>query len=168
MLSSVLVLVQILFVSGVELLAQTQGQFVGCVSQISGGGLQFQARPSGNTYLLQGDNLVLTQHVNQMVRMSASPVSSGNGTRRAPALLVQTIDLISRSCTSGLPPETPVSVAGKVGEGQVAVPMTTTASSGQTTPGFQTEAITDQEPPTSGRSPESSTRSEVYSPLNTA
>jgi hypothetical protein len=147
-----------------------QSQFVGCISEIPNGGLQFEASPSGTVYLLSGNTAQLTQHVQEFVRLSASPGPSKNQNNAPLTLSVESIEVIGQSCTSGLPGETPVAVGGKAGEGQVAVPLTTSASTGEATPGFQTETITGQEPPNNGRSTAVSTSHSTspYAPSNTA
>jgi plastocyanin len=59
-------------------------------------------------------------------------------------LTANSVQVVAESCTSGLPGSKTEAIGGKVGEDQIAVPMTTTQSSAETTPGFQTEAATAQ------------------------
>jgi hypothetical protein len=148
----------------------TEKQFDGCLTEIPNGGFQFEASPSGTVYVLSGNSDELAQHVHEFVRVRASRVPSKNDNQAPLRLSVQTIDVIGQSCTSVLPGENPVAVGGKAGEGQVAVPLTTSASAGETTPGFQTETIAGQEPPNNGRSMAVSSRAvrPPYAPSNTA
>lgn len=125
-------------------------QFVGCITQIPQGGLQLGS-PSGKSYRLRGDSALLARHINQSVEVRGrlNPAPNGAG---LPVLDVVAIDRISDSCAAPLPATKPEAAVGKAGEGQVAVPLTTSASAGETTPGFQTETIEEEEPPVSGRS----------------
>lgn len=169
MLSSMLFVISVLLGSAVQLLGQPQPvQLVGCLSQVPNGGVQFQANPSGTTYFLQGNGSALTQHLNQIVSITGSSAGKENG-NQAPTFVVQTIDVVHQSCTAPLHGK-PVAVVGKAGEGQVAIPVTTSKSTGQTTPGFQTETVLAQAPPNNGRSvPLSAQMPKLsYSPGNTA
>lgn len=123
--------------------------FVGCITQLPQGGLELSS-PSGNPYRLRGDSSLLLRHINQLVKVHGrlNPAANSVG---LPVLDVEAIDRISDSCASPLPEGKPQTAVGKVGEGQVAVPLTTSASADETTPGFQTETI-EEEPPVSGRS----------------
>lgn len=172
MSSSAVFVAAILLASTVQLFGQQPPtQLVGCISEVPNGGLQFQASPSGSLYLLQGATSNLTPHVNQFVRITVSAAGNiTNGSQALPTLLVQTIDVIDQSCTSALPSEKAVVVGGKVGEGEVAVPVTTSASAGETTPGFQTDTITAQGAPNNGRSTPGPAQQfrRPYSPSNTA
>jgi hypothetical protein len=166
---SVLLAISILFTSAVKLRGDVQPvHFVGCISEIPNGGLQFDASRSGTIYLLQGATAQLLQHVNQRVRILATSTNA-NGNQGSPVLTVQTIDFVNDSCVSPLASVNPAPIVGKVGEGQVAVPLTTTASLGETTPGFQTETISDQEPMSGHSAPQQSHRaSAMDGPRNTS
>jgi len=143
-------------------------QFVGCLTQIPGHGLELGS-PSGNSYRLRGDSALLVRHINQLVKVHGSVNTASNGIG-LPFLDVKAIERISDSCASPLPTGKPQTVVGKVGEGQVAVPLTTSASADETTPGFQTETIEDEGPPSSGRSspPGNSPAERPYGPGNPA
>jgi hypothetical protein len=140
---------------------QEPNGLIGCITQMPNGGVQLHARPSGSVFLLQSTPAVL-QHLNELVRVQAH--LSGNGTRN----FVDRLELVNQSCVSSLPAEKAVSVVGKVGEGQMAVPITSSGSVDETTPGFQTESILAQEPPTSGRAVPSKKVNAVYAPRNVA
>lgn len=130
----------------------TPADVIGCISQIPNGGLQLRTT-SGTEVALQGDVDQLLRHTNYLVRIRGRQNRAFTGKPALPAFTVQSIELISDTCTSGLPPRQAVPVEGKVGEGEVAVPISTSMSAGQATPGYQTETVIDQEPPASGRSP---------------
>jgi hypothetical protein len=156
-----------LFSIAAQLGAQ-QSRLIGCISQAPDGGLQFEENPSGSVYQLTGDTARLTQDVNHLVVVSTPSATESQG-HSLSTLVVQRINIIDESCTSPAPSAKASPVVGKVGEGQVAIPVTTSASPGETTPGFQTEAITQQEPPNSGRSiPFSAAVRPPYSPSNPA
>jgi len=147
-----------------------QTQFVGCVTNVAGAGFQLTSIPSGSSYLVQGNPALLQQHANQLVRVQGT-LDARTGNQAPPSLIVQNLGIVSEICVSALGVREPVAVVGKVGEGQVAIPLTTSASAGETTPGFQTENIKQQEPPISGRMlpPAATGRAEsAYSPSNTA
>lgn len=131
---------------------QAETQLDGCVSAIPGGGLQLAAVRSGTRYVLKGDAGLLLRNLHRLVRVRG--VVSGNAAQNSAeqVFTVRELEEIAATCTSPLPAQVPVAVVGKAGEGQVAIPITTSASAGQTTPGFQTESVMDQEPPQSGRS----------------
>lgn len=142
--------------------------FVGCITEIPNDGLQLGS-PSGNSYRLRGDSTLLFRHLNQLVKLQGRLNAVPHGTG-LPVLDVEAIAMISDSCASPLPEGTPQSAVGKVGEGEVAVPLTTSASAGETTPGFQTETIEDEGPPKSGRSSleGNATAERPYGPENPA
>lgn len=115
-----------------------QTAFVGCLSRLPEGTLQLGTLPSGKVYSIQGNTESLIRHVNQLVRVLGR--SESNGDRdRVSKLTVSSVQVVGDTCTAGLPPTKAQTVVGKVGEDQVAIPVTTTASD-QITPGFQTEA----------------------------
>jgi len=62
------------------------------------------------------------------------------------SIAVDNVQGIAASCTPEWPSRNPRSVAGDVGSDFVAPPVTTTASTDETTPGFQTEAGMAQSP----------------------
>jgi hypothetical protein len=138
---------------------QGSAEVVGCVTQMPIGGVQLQAQPSGSVFLLQSTPAVL-QHLNELVRVRI-PLSA-NGTRN----LVDELELVDQSCASVLPAQRPVAVVGKVGEPQMAVPITSSHSADETTPGFQTESIIPQEPPNSGRVSAIKKANLIYAPRN--
>lgn len=148
--------------------AEPPSQFVGCITQIPKGGLELGS-PSGNSYRLRGDSQLLLRHINQLAKVHGRLNRASEG-EALPVLDVEAIDRISDSCASPLPTGKPQTAVGKVGEGEVAVPLTTTASVDETTPGFQTETIEDEGPPNSGRSspPGNSPAERPYGPGNPA
>jgi len=151
----------ILLLSAAWLCAQEPSATLGCITQMPSGGVQLQARPSGSVFLLQSNPVVL-QHLNELVRVRAQLVASG--TRN----FVDRVELVNQTCASPLPADKPVSVVGKVGEGQMAVPITSSRSADETTPGFQTESILAQEPPTNGRAVPSKRVNGLYAPRHIA
>lgn len=168
MFSSVLVVFSVVLALAIEVLGQAQQmQLAGCITEIPNGGLQFEANPSRSVYPLQGDSTHLTQYVNHWVKISVSLVGNKNSTQAQPALIVHTIDVLNESCTSRMPSQKAAAVVGKAGEGQVAVPVTTSASAGETTPGFQTETLSEEEPPNNGQSLARKAMPS-YAPTNTA
>lgn len=143
--------------------------FVGCVSQIPNDGLRLGVGTSGVAYRIDG-NKTLRLDVNKLVRVRGELTAASGGNPGLPILRMYSADVIADSCASVLPSENPQAVVGKVGEGQVAIPLTTTASANEVTPGFQTETITDQEPPVSRRAlagPQKQRNSPI-APTNTA
>jgi plastocyanin len=148
-------------------LSQEQ-EVVGCITQSPNDGLQLGSR-SGNSYVLHGDTALLIQHVNQLVQVRGQ-VSASGSTGSLAVLNAATVDVVSETCGSALPARKPQAVVGKAGEGQVAIPITTTASANQNTPGFQTEDVSDQELPGSGQSrPTGRAKPNLlYAPGNTA
>jgi hypothetical protein len=124
----------------------TQTELMGCLSRTASGALQFQARPSGKIYALNGNISLLQHHVNQLV---AIPVNHAGET----GLNVDTLRVMSESCTSALPSKNVVAVAGKAARDVPAPNVTTTLSAGETTPGFQTESGMEQSAGTGANSP---------------
>lgn len=164
-------LVLSLLLAGVtQVEVQAQAELVGCISQIPNGGLQLEVGPSGISYAIEGDPNVLVRNIHHLVRVHGQETSAATQGNPQPVFKVQQLEQIANSCTSPLPASVPVAVVGKSGEGQVALPITTSVSAGQTTPGFQTEDVADQEPPASGRSGArlSETQKSVYAPSNIA
>jgi len=152
----------VVLLAGASLCAgQEPNEVIGCITQMPNGGVQLHARPSGSVFLLQSTPAVL-QHLNELVRVRAHLVA--NGTRN----FVDRLEFVNQSCASSLPAEKAVSVVGKVGEGQMAVPITSSGSVDETTPGFQTESILAQEPPANGRAVPSKRVNTVYAPRNVA
>lgn len=132
---------------------------VGCITQMPNGTVQLQARPSGSVFQLQSNPAVL-RHLNQLVRARVVP----NGNKN----VASEIELLNRSCASALPAQKAVAVVGKVGEGEMAVPITTSRSADETTPGFQMESIVAQEPPNSGSASPTKKSISLYGPRNIA
>lgn len=91
-----------------------------------------------------------TPHLDQLIRINGEANTAKDNNARVPTLTVQSVEFIAGSCVSALPAKKPRAMVGKVREGKVAIPLTTTASADETTPGFQTETLTGQEPPASG------------------
>lgn len=143
-----------LFCFGGQSLAEqgTSAEMTGCISHVPNGGLQLRTA-SGTEVALQGDMDLLLEHTNNLVRLRGQQNATPTGKTALPSFTVQSVETISDTCTSALPPQQAVTVEGKVGEGEVAVPITTSMSAGQATPGYQTETVSDQEPPANGRSP---------------
>jgi hypothetical protein len=114
-------------------------QMSGCISRDANGKLLFSAERTGTIYLLHGDFNFLQQHVNTLVSVTGLFVPSGSGRNRA-VLNVDSLRVISQSCTSVSPLGDRIAVEGKAGAVEKAVPTSTTASVGETTPGYQTES----------------------------
>lgn len=132
---------------------------IGCITQMPNGTVQLQARPSGSVFQLQSTPAVL-RHLNELVRAHVVP----NGNKN----VAEQIELLNQSCASALPAQKPVLVVGKVGEGEMAVPITTSRSADETTPGFQMETILAQEPPNSGSASPTKGSNSLYGPRNIA
>ena len=113
-----------------------QTMFVGCLSRLPAGTLQLGVPSSAEVYSIEGNTELLITHVNQLVRVSGR-AEAGDGSSK---LVVSSVQVVGDTCTAGLPATKTQTVVGKVGADQVAIPVTTTASSDETTPGFQTEA----------------------------
>lgn len=146
-------------------------QLLGCISPLPHGGLQFEAIPSGASYQLRGNTALLTQGIHHLVRITgeARAVTRSN---QLPDLTVQSsVEVIADSCAAPIHSGRLLAITGKVGAGQDAVPITTTAAPGEVTPGAQTEAVQAQgEPMLTGRlnpALTASTRA-PYSPHNVA
>jgi plastocyanin len=119
-----------------------QKAFVGCLSQLPQGTFQLGVLPSGDVYSLAGNTEPLFGHVNQIVRVfgRAEPNRHINSNVIS-KLTVSSVQVLSETCTAGLPEAKTQTVVGKAGESQIAAPVTTT-SMDETTPGFQTEGAT--------------------------
>ena len=120
-----------------------QSTFLGCLNRRPDGTLQLKAIPSEKVYSIEGDTKPLMGYVNQIIRVQGSPKGAERGTS-ALQLTTTSVHVVAETCTAELPPSKTEAVGGKVGEDQVAVPETTTESSAETTPGFQTEAASEQ------------------------
>jgi len=118
----------------------TPKEFVGCLSQDANGTFLLGTLPSGRTYSLIGPVNLLQRNLNETVAITAH---ANAGTVR-PSLAVESVRTVAQSCTSPLPSDNKLKVAGKVGIVQVAVPITLAGNADKTTPGFQTENGTDQ------------------------
>lgn len=117
--------------------------FVGCLNRLSDGTLQFGAVPSGELFVVRGQTSLVEEHINQLVRVFGT--SSPNDNRNAlPSLTVARVQTLGETCTSLLPGKQFEQVPGKVGEDLVAVPVTSTPTEAETTPGFQTEAASSE------------------------
>ena len=119
-----------------------QSGLTGCVNRSPDGTLQLGLR-SGALYRLQGRTTLLEKHVNQIVRVFGQPQKAAEGT---PVLVVNGVQAIAGTCTAALPGKNPEPVEGKVGEDELAFPVSTTAAADETTPGFQTESSLAQSP----------------------
>jgi hypothetical protein len=137
----------------------TDRDLIGCLTSVPGGGLQLQVRPSGSVYLIEGRAPV--NYVNELIRVRGQ-IHPGASNKQV--LTLDQVELVNQSCATALAAQQPVSVVGKVGEGQMAVPVTTSASADETTPGFQTEGIEKQEPPQNGRAAPRQRRNSQYAP----
>jgi len=135
---------------------------IGCLTQVPSGGLQLQARPSGSVYLVERAPVY---YLNELIRVRGQ-IHPGVGNKQV--LTLDQVQLVNQSCATALPSQKPVSVVGKVGEGQMAVPVTTSASADETTPGFQTEGVEKQEPPENGRAVPKQRWNSEYAPGNIA
>ena len=116
---------------------------VGCLNRLSNGTLQFGAVPSGELFVVRGQTSLAEEHINQLVRVFGT--SSPNNNRNAlPSLTVARVQTLGETCTSLLPGKQFEQVPGKVGEDLVAVPVTSTPTEAETTPGFQTEGASSE------------------------
>lgn len=120
-----------------------QKAFVGCLNRLPEGTLQLGTLPSGKVYSIEGNTKPLMAHVDQVIRIFGRSEANSKG-RSVLTLTANSVQVIAESCAAGLPGSKTEAVGGKVGEDQIAVPTTTTASTAETTPGFQTEAATSQ------------------------
>jgi plastocyanin len=118
-----------------------QNAFVGCLNRLPNGTLQFGEVPSGKLFLLGGQTDLAEAHVNQLVRVFGKLDHRTSDNNAVPTLMLVRVQTLAESCTSVLPAREPERVPGKVGEDGVAVPITTTLTEDQTTPGFQTETV---------------------------
>ena len=130
--------------SAIALAQAPPATFRGCLNRRPDGTLQLGVRPSGKLFLLQGDPNVLQEHVNHLVQITGH--SQASPRPGPPTLTVDTIQLIAESCAKTLPTKKPQPVPGKVGEDALAVPVTTTKTADETTPGVQTETGMSQSP----------------------
>jgi hypothetical protein len=123
-----------------------RNNFVGCLNRLPDGALQFGAVPSGRLFLVRGRTNILEQHVNELVRVfgASSRTEATSNSNVVPTMTVNRVQTLGESCTSLLPGKQFEQVPGKVGEDLVAVPVTSTPTEAETTPGFQTEAATTQ------------------------
>lgn len=128
----------------------TQENLVGCLNRLSDGTLQFGAVPSGQLFLVRGQTKAVEAHVNQLVRVFGRSSQNSDNNKALPNLTVNRVQALAESCTSALPGKQSESVPGKVGEDLVAVPVTSSVTEAETTPGFQTEAVTVQSSPSQG------------------
>ena len=115
----------------------------GCISRDAKGKLIFGSERTEKVYVLQGDLNLLQQHVNTLVSIAGHLAPSGMGSN-SPVLNVESLRVISQSCTSVLPSGERVAVEGKLGQVEKGVPIATTSSVAETTPGFQTESSVQQ------------------------
>jgi plastocyanin len=142
-MSGVFLLFLMLFgLASLQAMPAAQKPFVGCLNRLPDGTLQLGAVPSGELYLLRGQTNVLMEHVNQLVRVFGQTGPRGSNHSALATLVVGRVQPLSNSCTSALPAKELDGVPGKVGQDGVAVPLTTTFTEGQSTPGYQTEAAT--------------------------
>jgi plastocyanin len=146
--------------------AASQKAFLGCLTRLPDGTLQFGAVPSGELFLLGGQTNILEGHVKQLVRVYGETAPRGSDNNALPTLVVVRVQALSNSCTSVLPAKQLDGVPGKVGEDAVAVPLTSTFTENQSTPGLQTEAAIAQsspaiEPPAAPPYPEQVGQSEA-------
>src|SRR5579885_2740167 len=125
-----------LLMSAIALAQTPPATFRGCINRRPDGTLQLAARTSGDVFLLQGDPNLLEEQVNHLVQITGH--SQASHTPGPPTLTVDSIRLIAESCTKALPSKKPQPVPGKVGADALAVPVTTTKTADQTTPGVQT------------------------------
>ena len=122
----------------------SQRTLVGCLNRLPDGTLQLKALPSQQLYAMKGNTMPLMAHVDQIIRVVGHPESEGKKSESALTLTTNSVHVVAETCTAALPPSETEAVGGKVGEDEIAVPETTTASSAETTPGFQTEAASEQ------------------------
>ena len=139
------VLLSLMLVAPAQSATSSQRAFVGCLSRLPDGTLQLGTIPSEKVYSISANTRPLMAHVNQVIRIfGRTGTMAGDPAINVLTLTANSVQVIAESCTAGLPGPKLEAVGGKVGEDQIAVPMTTTASSAETTPGFQTEAGTAQ------------------------
>jgi len=142
-------LITIEFMVPIMLAAQTQqmSELVGCLSLAPDGTLQFRVAESGRVYPINGDMKLLQRHVRHLVAITHSANENGR------TLAVEKIRDVAETCTAVTPSVQAGVVPGKSGIVQTATPVTSTALTGETTAGFQTEAGAVQETGNSARSP---------------
>lgn len=157
----------------------SQTRFVGCLNRLPNGTLQLGAVPSGQLFIIRGSTNALEEHVNQLVRVFGASSPRGSNDNVLPTLIVNRVQAVAESCTSILPGQQFESVPGKVGEDLVAVPVTSTPTEAETTPGFQTEAATGSrsqsvplswtaEPPAAPAHPDQVAQSEAAANVNSS
>jgi hypothetical protein len=121
--------------------AQQSTQLTGCVSQDASGTLHLEAQPSRQIYRLEAPDVEnLQRHLNQQLTIRGHSA----GDIQTTAFTVESFDVLSDNCTSPLQSQDTSQIAGKVGPVEVATPVTSVGSAGETTAGFQTEAGLEQ------------------------
>lgn len=103
------------------------------------------AVPSGNTYRLRGDTVLLNAHRQQLIRVTGT--QSGQGA--SAVFHVKKLEPLADTCAASLPPQDPDatrSVAGRTGVEGTAVNKSDTRTAGEVTPGWQTQAGEAQQP----------------------
>jgi plastocyanin len=88
-------------------------------------------------YSIESNTELLIDHVSQLVQVRGRAEPAVNHLSK---LAVSSVQVVADTCTANSPGAKTQTVVGKAGAGQVAIPVTTTASPNETTPGFQTEA----------------------------
>ncbi len=115
----------------------------GCLASNGGG---FTLGAANRAYQVAGNAGQLQSHVNQTVQISGrlnDHTHSGGGT---PSIAVERIQMLVASCPA--PKDMPSAVTGKAGNESDAIPYSSTATAGQTTPPVQTPDGIAQEPGT--------------------
>lgn len=168
-MSSVLIFLLLLGFTSVPAEHTAESTFVGCVNRPPDGTLQLGTIQSGELFLLSGEKDVMEEHVGEMIRVTGD-VTPGANKNAHPTLAAAKIQTVAESCTSASPTTRAESVSGKVGEDLVAVPVTTTLTEDQTTPGFQTQAAaaprTREEQPAAPDHPDQVAQSEAAADVN--
>ncbi len=117
--------------------AMAQQQIVqGCIGPDSKSGFTLRDEHTGRTYKLRGADAQVKQNVGHEV--------TAVGFARKDEFEAKNISSVAQTCT--LSSQSPIAATGKIGNKGEVQPVTSTASAGVTTPGFETQAGTAQRP----------------------
>ncbi len=122
--------------------AQQDSRMDGCLARQGDQYVLLQGPPR-TTYLLRGNSEQLKQHMGELVRVSGRlQVARGSA-----AFIVTSLDRLASHCWRQIPPGSATdAITGKTGPQGVSIPVTTTGTVGETTPGVQTGAGIAQQP----------------------
>ena len=127
------------------------GQLQGCLTG-SAGHFMLEQQNLRRTYRVEGDESQLKQNVNKQVQLSGH-LQPG----QTPVFKADKVQTLASSCNYQDPGTQ--AVGGKQGNNGTATPVTSTATTGQTTPGVQTATGEAQNPSSKAPSPGKSTAS---------